>query len=334
MLPLEQGNTFAAPRPFLPGVMAGEGAGACMQWREVLQREPVGEIRIDQDLAPYTTYRVGGPAAALVRPRSREEFIRLFQVIGRESIPWAVIGRGSNLLVSDKGFEGVVVFVDRCFGGKELVDAPGRVRVEAGCTLSGLLAWCLRRALAGLEFLVGIPGTVGGAVRMNAGAWGQEIASRLEEVEVVRPGGAAGRKTRDELRPGYRDIGLEPDEVILTATFNLEMGDRRRILAKIRKIVRERRKKQPGEYASCGSFFKNPPGDYAGRLIEAAGLKGHTVGRARVSEHHANFIVNLGGATASEIYTLMRRVQERVRETAGVELKPEVRLLGRFEEDR
>lgn len=300
-------------------------------WHKAVARDWSGALRWDASLADFTTLRVGGPAAAVAMPASSAELVALLALLRAHDVPWRVIGRGSNLLVADRGYDGVVIVLDRRFGAIEPA-GPTAVRVEAGCGLARLLQWCAGQELAGLEFLAGIPGSVGGAVTMNAGAWGTEIADRIGAVELLDEGGAIRRVARDVLNFSYRHLELAPGTIVVAGVFALAAGKGSEIEAQMAAHVAARKAKQPKGVANAGSFFKNPPGDAAGRLIEQAGLKGTTVGGAMVSPVHANFLVNTGTATAGEVYTLMQLVQARVEAKFGVRLEPEIHLLGDFTE--
>ncbi|HSH14070.1 MAG TPA: UDP-N-acetylmuramate dehydrogenase [Desulfurivibrionaceae bacterium] len=301
------------------------------QLRELLGRCWAGPVAWDEPLAKWSSLRVGGPARALVQPGSIEAVRRLIMACMEVGLPWLVIGGGTNLLVGDAGFPGLVLVVGRNFSGISECgfDRDGRtlVKVEAGCALARLLGWSLRRGLSGLEFSVGIPGSVGGAVVMNAGAWGREIKDVLAGLHLLLPGGEVDYRERRALDFSYRRWSGPAGVLVLSATFALSSGDPAVIKAVCREHLQARKNKQPRGVASAGSFFKNPDGDFAGRLIEAAGLKGLTVGGARVSEIHANFLVNSGGATATEMLALMRLVQEKVMSRFGVWLEPEVRII-------
>lgn len=302
-------------------------------WRQAVAKQWPGALLWDAPLAGFTTLKVGGPAAAVAMPASTAELVSLLALLRSHDVPWRVIGRGSNLLASDRGYEGMVIVLDRRFGaiGREANDeGKSIVRVEAGCGLAPLLQWCAAQGLAGLEFLAGIPGSVGGALAMNAGAWGEEVAGRLSAVELLDAGGVLRRVPRQELRFSYRHFELAPETVIVAGIFALPAGSGREIEAKMAAHVAARKAKQPKGVANAGSFFKNPPGDAAGRLIEQAGLKGTTVGGAMVSPVHANFLVNTGSATAADLVALMRLVQAAVEARFGVRLEPEVHLLGNF----
>ncbi len=287
-----------------------------------------GDVRWWEPLATYTTLGVGGPALALVLPRSVEAITSLVRALG--AIPWWVVGRGSNLLVPDEGLPGVVILLGRSLSRITVLAADEhqvRVRVQAGCSLARLIRWCVEQGFAGLEFLAGVPGTVGGAVAMNAGAWGREIGERLESLLLMTPDGALQERSAADIGFAYRHAALA-GAVVLEAVFRLRLGDPATVDDACQAFLQRRLAKQPLQAASAGSFFKNPAGTPAGQLIERAGLKGVSVGGAKVSEKHANFIVNTGGATAADIHALMQLVQRRVAEVCGVMLEPEVRLLG------
>ncbi|NTV13998.1 MAG: UDP-N-acetylmuramate dehydrogenase [Desulfobulbaceae bacterium] len=305
--------------------------------RELLGTFWPGPVAWDEPLAKWSTLRVGGPALALVEPESLAEVRQLLRGCQETGLPWLVIGGGSNLLAGDRGFPGLVLVLGRKFGAisETGVDPEGRrlVEVEAGCRLARLVSWCQRQGFSGLEFAAGIPGSVGGAVVMNAGAWGGEIKDVLDSLRGVRAGELVAWPRR-ELVFSYRSWQGPPGVVVLGATFALSVGDPEVIRRTGQGYVAARKGKQPRGVASAGSFFKNPPGDYAGRLIEASGLKGVSVGGARVSEVHANFLVNTGGATAADFLCLMRLVQERVQARFGVALKPEVKIVGSGDEIR
>ena len=290
-----------------------------------------GKIDWDVPLAPYTTFKVGGPAQALVVPRSIAAVATLVNGCRNEGLSWCVIGGGSNLLVADEGFPGVVILMGRELGAISKVGKTGEgkvlVEVEAGCSLAKLVNWCGEHQFTGLEFAAGIPGTVGGAVAMNAGAWGREIKDVLVSLLLLEDGEITSRP-REDLVFGYRCWQRPEEVVVLSATFAIEHGDSARIKENCRKYIEERRTKQPVGQPSGGSFFKNPEEAPAGRLMEDAGLKGTKVGGALISEVHANFIVNAGGATAADIIGLMKQARSRVREVHGIDLEPEVQFLG------
>ncbi len=288
-------------------------------------------------LAPYTTFAIGGPATALVRVEKRAELAPLLFFLAGEEIPWRVIGRGSNLLVSDEGFPGAVLLLGSGF--QQIAPAPVKeddssrlLLVGAGAGLAHLAHTATREGLSGVEFAAGIPGTVGGAVVMNAGAWGADIGSLTAAVWLVSAdGGERLSAAAGELQFAYRSWpGFLPwrgRAVVVAVQLCLHPDEPERIAGRCRKYREKRQAGQPSGLGSAGSFFKNPSGDSAGRLIEACGLKGVRVGGAMVSERHGNFLVNTGGATARDVLQLMELVRKRVKEASGVELEPEVHLL-------
>jgi UDP-N-acetylmuramate dehydrogenase len=264
-------------------------------------------------------------------PASRAELQSLLVVLAKLGVCWRVIGRGSNLLVADAGYDGVIVMLGRKFAAIEQragkKSGETRVRVEVGCSLMKLVNWCAAQGLEGLEFAAGIPGSVGGAVVMNAGAWGREMSEVLSAVTFLRTSGELVERKKADLAFSYRHLETE-GMVAVAAEFSLQAGDRQAIEKRGAQLLRDRKEKQPQGLANAGSFFKNPAGlPPAGKLIQDAGLKGLTVGGAQVSEVHANFLVNTGSATAQDFLDLMRLVQEKVFERFGVRLEPEVHLL-------
>jgi UDP-N-acetylmuramate dehydrogenase len=285
-------------------------------------------VTADADLSPYTTLRVGGPAAALVRAESLADLEAVARVGHALERRWLVIGKGSNLLVADEGWPGIVVVLGRGFRGVDV--NGGHVVAGAAEPMPALSQRVARHGLAGLAFGVAIPGTLGGAVRMNAGAHGGEIRDVLEWAEVARmaAGAAVERWDNDRLDFSYRHSALPPDAIVVRARLRLEAADADRIAAEMAEMRRWRREHQPINEPSCGSVFRNPPGDSAGRLIEAAGLKGLRIGSAEVSERHANFITARPGARAVDVHTIIRTAQRRVHEMFGVDLRTEVVLAG------
>lgn len=284
-----------------------------------------GEWRLDEPLAPYTSWRVGGPARRLYRPADLQDAIACIQGLPPdEPVLW--IGLGSNLLIDDAGFPGTVLLTA---GALKTIERRGddRIYAEAGVTSAKLARFAVRQGLTGLEFLAGIPGTLGGALAMNAGAWGAETWDFVRRVWTLDRGGRVHERSASEYRPGYREVQGPADEWFLAAELALTPGDPEEGRARIRELLARRAATQPVGQPSCGSVFRNPPGDYAARLIDAAGLKGLRVGGAEVSEKHANFIINRGGARASDIRRLIELVQERVERMSGVRLIPEVRLI-------
>jgi len=281
-------------------------------------------ILYDEPMSRHTTFRVGGPADRFVVPSGISDLKTLLKESHRgEKI--TLMGAGSNLLVSDRGVRGTVVHT----GGLDWIRVKeNRVWVGAGVLLQGLLRKLARRGLGGLECLTGIPGSVGGAVRMNAGTREGSIADRLIAVTLLDRSGRLKKRERSDLVFGYRWMELPPDVWIAGAGLELKPMDPNEIEQKIRERMNGRRKEQPVEFPSAGSIFKNPPGDFAGRLIEAAGMKGERVGDAEVSELHANYIINRGRASASDVLALIRKVREKVERRFGVRLELEIQVLG------
>lgn len=282
----------------------------------------------------YTSFAIGGPANAVVTVDRRDELPHLLDFLGRENMHWRIIGRGTNLLVNDTGFPGVVLILGKEYRtiSSPVEGSPDNVRVKAGggCSLGRLSMNCMDRGLTGLEFANGIPGTVGGSVIMNAGAWGDDLSTKIESITLVT---VEGEQTvaRKNLDFGYRcwnnygEFGGKA--IIAEVEFRLQRGDPEKIRERCRVLRENRLKSQPGGYANAGSFFKNPVNDSAGRLIEASGLKGAKIGGAMVSEKHANFFVNHGDATAADVLALMRSVQEKVKKDCGIDLEPEVHFI-------
>lgn len=281
----------------------------------------------DAPAADFTTYRAGGRAEALVSPGTPEELRRLAGWCRSASVPFLVLGRGSNVLVSDRGLPGVTALT-RGLSGLRL--EGNAVLAQAGAAWDDLARLSAEAGLAGLEKTSGIPGSVGGALRMNAGAFGQEASDRLVSLETFDGRGRPATLSRKDIRFGYRLAeGLE-GLTIVSARFEFPAGSAADLSAERASVLAARAARQPLDLPSAGSVFRRPPGDYASRLIDAAGLKGLRVGGAEVSPKHAGFIVNTGGATASDIHALIREVQRRVREKTGVELRLEQILLGEF----
>ncbi len=290
---------------------------------------PAGCVRENVVLAPYTTMRTGGPAALFAEPRNAQQLARVHQWAQEKGLPLLILGNGSNLLIADSGFNGLVLHQGRAL--RDVSVLAIRLTALAGAAVAVAARAAAQASLTGLEFAAGIPGSIGGAVCMNAGAYGGEIAQVIVSARVLTPEGVR-TVSKEELSLGYRSSAvMQNDWVVLEATFELAPGSPDEIKATMADLVARRREKQPLQYPSCGSFFKRPVGYYAGALIEQAGLKGYRVGDAQVSEMHAGFVINRGHATSSEIYRLMQDVQRRVQTQFGVTLEPEVRLIGHFE---
>ncbi len=285
-------------------------------------------MRFDFPLARCTSLRVGGPVDALATPETREETARTLEICAAHQTPHYVIGAGFNTLALDDRLEGVALQLGKLRRLEERPDCS--LRVEAGVSHSQLTNFCIERGLAGLEFGCGIPGTIGGWLAMNAGIRGREVKDVVQEIEVISPTGREVRRLpRAELRFTYRALrGLAPGSVIVSALLRVNLSDTDSVRAEVDRLLAARSNSQPLNVPSCGSVFKNPPGDFAGRLIEAAGLKGRRLGGAEISPVHANFIANRGGATAADVLALIQEAQAAVWRTAGVRLIPEVRIIG------
>ncbi len=291
---------------------------------------PQERIQSDVLMSENTTMRVGGPADLFVSPRNEDEILETVNICRTEGIPFIVLGNGSNVMFSDEGYRGVVLHL-----GKTLSDVTfdGQIlETKAGAMLSTLSHLAASRSLTGLEFASGIPGSVGGAIFMNAGAYGGEIAQVADTVTVLTEDGTVKVLSNSDMYFGYRSsTAMKTGLTVLSAVFRLQPGEKDQIIATMEDLNARRRQKQPLNYPSSGSFFKRPTGYYAGALIEQAGLKGYSVGGAQVSALHAGFIINTGNAKASDVYRLMRHVQETVLKQSGVLLEPEVRLIGSFD---
>jgi len=280
-----------------------------------------GKLLLNEPLARHTSWRVGGPAHLFYKPADAADLAVFLQGLDpTEPLLW--LGLGSNLRVSDAGFTGTVVQTQGCLNTLERVGARG-IRAESGVSCARLARFAARLGLTGVEFLAGIPGTLGGALAMNAGAYGGETWDRVRRALTIDRRGEIRERAPADFRIGYRQVQGPPGEWFLEAELALEPGDAAHSLERIRELLDRRGRTQPIELPSCGSVFRNPPGDYAARLIEAAGLKGLRVGDAQVSEKHANFIVNLGAASAWHITRLIEQVQSEVARTSGVRLTPE-----------
>lgn len=275
----------------------------------------------------YTSFKVGGPAELFLSPEDAGQTAKLVRFCEKEEIPVFVLGKGSNLLVSDRGIKGAVIYTGKqC--GISLVD-ENTVRAQSGASLAQLCTFALENSLSGLEFAYGIPGTVGGAVFMNAGAYGGEMKDVLLNSEYVSTDGTSGELDNEAMELSYRHSAYENSNLVITAaSVRLAPADRNEIKSTMNDILARRKEKQPLEYPSAGSTFKRPEGNFAGALIEQCGLKGVSVGGAQVSEKHAGFIINRGGATAADILSLIKHVQVRVKAQTGVSLETEIRLIG------
>lgn len=283
-------------------------------------------VRQDQPMDKLTSFRIGGPADILFYPQSAEEIIMAQAMAAEAEVPVTVVGCGSNLLVSDEGIRGLVIALGRPFG--EVIVEGNVIHAQAGARMSALANAALNAGLTGLEFASGIPGSVGGGVYMNAGAYGGQLSDCIREVEMIRDGMVV-RVPAEEMDFGYRhSAAMDAGGLIVGATFVLSEGDPAQIRATMDDLNGRRRDKQPLEYPSAGSVFKRPEGYFAGALIEQSGLKGCRIGGAEVSEKHAGFIVNRGGATAQDVQDLIKHVQNTVQERFGVWMETEIRFVG------
>lgn len=279
-------------------------------------------------LSGYTTFRTGGPADVLVEPASEADLAAVLGALREENAPYIVLGNGSNVLVRDEGFRGVVVVIGAGLGGVEVDEGNAVVRAGAGAMLGEVARAAARGSLSGLEFASGIPGSLGGGVFMNAGAYGGEMAQVVMSVRALMPDGRVCEFKADELDFAYRhSVFTKNGGVILSAVMQLEKGDAAQINETMKDLNRRRVEKQPLNYPSAGSTFKRPEGYFAGKLIQDAGCKGLSVGGALVSQKHSGFIVNTGNATSQDILDLIKLVQLRVKEEFGVDLETEVRII-------
>lgn len=288
-----------------------------------------GVVKCDEPLARHTTFRIGGPASLFVECASTADLTRAIDVCAEEGIEWTVLGKGSNILAADQGYEGAVLVLGRAFKRHQCVGE--RILAGSGVILAALVQDAFRLGLTGLEFAVGIPGTLGGALAMNAGSRDAWIGDVVETVTLYEPGVGLVSLRGPEVAWGYRRTDLPGRGVIVEASLRLEQGDTDQIRRVMEASLRRRRRDQPQGLPNAGSVFVNPEGESAGRLIDSLGLKGLRVGGAEISEVHANFIVNTGTATASDVLELVRQVRESVEDAYGIELKPEIRFLGSFE---
>ncbi len=285
-----------------------------------------GEMRFDEPMSKHVSWRAGGTADRYYVPADIDDLAALLRRLPQDE-PLLWLGLGSNLLVRDGGFHGTVIATHGALTGMARLD-DGLLRVEAGVSCARIARYCYREHLAGLEFLAGIPGDMGGALAMNAGAFGGETWTHVVAAETIDRRGDIHLRTREEFEIGYRHVRGPAGEGFVAARFRLPEDPDRVGQTRVRELLEKRNASQPIGVFSCGSVFKNPPGDHAARLIESCGLKGLCIGGACVSEKHANFIVNTGHATATDIETLIERVRERVRERTGVILETEVRIVG------
>ncbi len=293
--------------------------------------EIVGEAQVcvNEPMKQHTTFRIGGRADYFVSPTETEQIRKIIELCRQENMPWYVIGNGSNLLVSDHGFRGVIIRLFKNYAGLRIEGE--QIFVQAGALLSRTANAALQEGLTGFEFAAGIPGTIGGALVMNAGAYGGEMKDVTESVTVLTLEGEILTLKREELEMGYRtSLIARKGYLVLEAVLRLTRGDQEQIKEKMADLRQRRISKQPLEYPSAGSTFKRPQGYFAGKLIMDAGLRGFQIGGAQVSEKHCGFVINTGNATAEDVLELIRQVSAKVKAREGVALEPEVKLLGEF----
>lgn len=294
-----------------------------MNLREKL---PHVELRFDEPMSRHTSFRIGGPAAVMAFPKTGAELADILKVSALLDLKPAILGAGTNVLAPDAGIEGLVICLKDCMGGMERLDDT-TIRVAAGVTMTRAAVFAANLGLSGLEFAHGIPGTVGGGVYMNAGAYGGEIKDVCVAVEVMDMAGSITRRTNAEMGFSYRHSVLEEEKlIVLAAEFRLTSASVEDVKAKMQELLKKRSASQPLDLPSAGSAFKRPVGGFAAALIDQAGLKGFTVGGAGISTKHAGFAVNLGGATAADVRSLLRQVSDIVFEKSGIRLEPEVRI--------
>ncbi|MCM1113668.1 MAG: UDP-N-acetylmuramate dehydrogenase [Muribaculum sp.] len=288
---------------------------------------PEDNIHLQEPMALHTTFRVGGPAECLVEIETSEQLRKIQKFLYQVEYPFTIVGNGSNLLVSDNGYQGIVLQLGRKMNG--IVREGSRIRACAGASMAQTAAAAQKGGLTGLEFASGIPGTVGGGVVMNAGAYGGELSQVVSLVQVLDKNGEILELDNETMEFGYRYSTIRRKPFIVTeVVFDLEAADPAEIAAKMQELAVKRREKQPLEFPSAGSTFKRPEGYFAGELIMKAGLRGYQVGGARVSDKHCGFVVNTGNASAADIMDVIWEVQRRVKERFGVELEPEIVFLG------
>ncbi len=287
---------------------------------KVLEKEP---------MASHTTFRIGGPADYFVMPETTEELSAVIKLCSQEQVPYFILGNGSNLLVGDKGYRGVVIQLCKNFSGITIDET--KITAKAGAMLIRVSKEAGKAGLTGLEFASGIPGTIGGAMVMNAGAYGGEMKDVVREVTVLTKEGQIKTLTGEEMNFCYRGSVVEKEGyIVLETVLELKKGDPAAIQARMEELSVQRKTKQPIEFPSAGSTFKRPEGYFAGKLIMDAGLRGYRVGGAQVSEKHCGFVINAGNATAKDVMKLMKEVSDIVQETFGVALEPEVKRIGEF----
>lgn len=303
--------------------------------QQISQIIPEERIMEQEPMRNHTTFRVGGPASLFLELCSEQELSRVLTLLKREQEDYYLIGNGSNLLVSDTGYQGVILHLAKDFNRVTIEREQENCLIcEAGASLASIARTACEHGLTGFEFAAGIPGTLGGAIVMNAGAYGGEMKQVVKSVRLMTPEGAIVEKSCEKMDFSYRHSILKEQDyhsfIVLRVTIALQPGEKQDIKEKMEELAGKRREKQPLEYPSAGSTFKRPEGYFAAKLIDDTGLRGFQVGGAQVSEKHCGFVINKDNATATDIYKLMQEVKEKVRQKFGVTLEPEVILLGKF----
>ncbi|MFT4413471.1 UDP-N-acetylmuramate dehydrogenase [Fredinandcohnia humi] len=295
-----------------------------------LQDAKVGKVIINEPLAKHTTIKIGGPADLFIEPNDIESLKKTIQIIKKHGIKWRAIGRGSNLLVSDKGIEGAVIKLGNGINHLEIENT--KITVGAGYSVVSLAILIGKKGLSGLEFASGIPGSIGGAVYMNAGAHGSDISKILLKAHVLFEDGTFEWLTNEEMEFSYRTSVLQQKKpgIVVEATFQLKEGNKDEIVAVMKKNKDYRRETQPWDLPCAGSIFRNPLPNYAGHLVEQSGLKGYSIGGAKISELHGNFIVNAGNAKANDVLALIDFVKDKIYSLHGVKMQTEVEIIGRM----
>ena len=294
--------------------------------KNLTEKLPNVELRFDEPMSRHTSFRIGGPVAVMAFPKSAEELAEILKVSALMDITPAILGAGTNVLAPDEGMDGLVVCLKDCMGGMEQLDET-TIRVAAGVTMTRAAMFAANLGLGGMEFAHGIPGTIGGGVYMNAGAYGGEIKDICTFVDVMDKEGNITRRTAEEMKFSYRHSVLEDEGgIVLAAEFKLTPASAEDVKARMKELQAKRSASQPLDLPSAGSAFKRPVGGFAAALIDQAGLKGYTVGGAAISTKHAGFAVNVGGATAADVENLLNQVSDIVFEKSGIRLEPEVRV--------
>ena len=294
--------------------------------KNLTEKLPNVELRFDEPMSRHTSFRIGGPVAVMAFPKSAEELAEILKVSALMDITPDILGAGTNVLAPDEGIDGLVVCLKDCMGGMEQLDET-TIRVAAGVTMTRAAMFAANLGLGGMEFAHGIPGTIGGGVYMNAGAYGGEIKDICTFVDVMDKAGNITRRTAEEMKFSYRHSVLEDEGgIVLAAEFKLVPTSAEDVKAKMKELQAKRSASQPLDLPSAGSAFKRPVGGFAAALIDQAGLKGYTVGGAGISTKHAGFAVNVGGATAADVRNLLSQVSDIVFEKSGIRLEPEVRI--------